>query len=97
MKQQPTPTPIVPRPKIAKMMPRPKRKPKLPPAPPVVEALPAEPPTPVVEVSPEPTFRPSWERYSDALCILIPREEDPFEQYLMRTSLLKARYTPWKS
>lgn len=39
---------------------------------------------------------PAWERYSNALCLLIARETDEFEQYLMRIKLLKARYTPWK-
>lgn len=82
MEPSPTPASIVPRKKPAKMMPRPKRKPK---PPPIAEASPPEPPA-----------RASWERYSDALCILIPRETDEFEQYLMRVSLLKARYSPYK-
>lgn len=57
-----------------------------------------QPPPPIAEASPaRPAERPSWQRYTDALCVLIPREPDEFEQYLMRVSLLKARYTPWKS
>lgn len=87
-------TPSLPRQKAPRMTPRPRRAPKA--APPVAApAVVVE--APPVEVLAAPNLRQPWERYSDALCILIAREGDELERYLMRIALLKARYTPWRT
>lgn len=89
-----TPDPMVPRPKkAAKMMPRPKRTPRA--ATPALPA-PAVAPAPPVEVLTRPDLRQPWERYADALVVLIARSESELERYLLRMALLKARHTPYK-
>jgi hypothetical protein len=56
----------------------------------------AAPKAPPVEVLPAPDLRQPWERARDAYLVLIAREADELERYLLRYRLLQAIQTPYK-